>query len=245
MGQINQNKRALLVTGTIVPNSNFVAHTDVEKRRQEYIDGLSFYASQFPNEDIYFLENSEHDLAADKEFQQLLKEKNIRLLKFPVSNKFSEGKGYQEFEMLDSAIQKLFSQYKAFIKITGRYKVENIRELVSSCNAAMMADSHKKHRVTQTNVFYVEAAFYQSYLKGLFSKVNDAKGNFIEHVVYEKLVSENALKNVNLFPKNPVITGFSGSYGGTLKRNKYKMMLRNAERILLRIAGIHQFIIEY
>lgn len=245
MGQITSHTRALLITGTIVPNSNYVAHTNVADRRQEYFDGLLFYATQFPNDDLYFIENSTYNFETDAEFQKLLKEKNISLLKFPVSDKFNEGKGYQEFEMLDQCVEQLSSRYEKFIKITGRYKVLNLKQITdTNCNY-MIADSHKKYKVTQTNVFYVTSAFYKSYLKGLYLNVNDSKGRYIEHEVYDKLIAENSLNKVNLFSKNPIITGFSGSYGGTLKRNKYKMILRNIERKLLAIIGIHQFIIEY
>jgi hypothetical protein len=235
----------LLITGTIVPNSNFVVHINVEQRRQEYFDGLVFYSSQFPNDDLYFLENSTYDFNSDEEFQKLFKDKNIALIKFPISDKFSEGKGYQEFEMLDNCIEKLSSQYEKFIKITGRYKVLNLKEITDVKCENMLADSHKKHLVTQTNVFYVTSKFYNSYLKGLYLNVNDSKGRYIEHEVYNKLVSENVLNNVNLFMENPIITGFSGSYGGTLSRNKYKMKLRNLERKILALLAIHQFIIEY
>lgn len=245
MGQIIPNKRALLITGTIVPNSNFVVHVNVEQRRQEYFDGLVFYSSQFPDDDLYFLENSTYDFNTDEEFQKLFKDKKITLIKFPLSDKFLQGKGYQEFEMLDNCIEKLSSQYEKFIKITGRYKVLNLKEITTSNCENMLADSHKKHQVTQTNVFYVTSKFYNSYLKGLYLNVNDSEGRYIEHEVYSKLVSENILNKVNLFVKNPIITGFSGSYGGTLNRNKYKMKLRNLERKTLAMLNIHQFIIEY
>ena len=64
-------------------------------------------------------------------------------------------------------------------------------------------------------------------------------------MVYDILIENSILNNVELFNENPIITGFSGSYGGTLNRNKYKMILRNFERKLLSILGIHQFVIEY
>ena len=245
MGQIKENRRALLITGTIVPNSNFVIHTDVEQRRQEYYDALVFYSSEFTDDDLYFLENSSYDFDSDEVFQKLFKQKNITLLKFPVSNKFSQGKGYQEFEMLDGAIEKLSSRYQSFIKITGRYKVLNLKKLtLGACNN-MIADSHKKLKVTLTNVFYIDINFYNSFIKGLYRQVNDSEGKFIEHIVYEKLISENILNKTQLFSKNPIIKGFSGSYGGTLSRNKYKMMLRNIERKGLNLFGVHQFILEY
>lgn len=240
-----KTKCALLITGTIVPNSNFVAHTDVGQRRKEYMDALFFYSSEFKNDDLYFLENSSYDLTTDEEFQKLLKEKNIQLLKFPVSDKITQGKGYQEFEMLDRAIEKLSSQYQSFIKITGRYKVINLKDLTNTVCNHMTADSHKRLKVTQTNVFCVNSTFYNSFLKGLYLNVNDAEGKYIEHLVYQKLISEGVLNKTDLFYKNPIIKGFSGSYGGTLNRNKYKMMLRNIERKILKSAGIHQFVIEY
>src|ERR1700758_1910860 len=123
MGQVTQHPRALLITGTIVPNSNYITHTNAEQRRNEYYASLQFYANTFPQDDLFFLENSSYNFSTDKEFEQLFSRKKITFLKFPVSDKFNEGKGYQEFEMLDQAIEKLCNKYDSFIKITGRYKV--------------------------------------------------------------------------------------------------------------------------
>lgn len=245
MEQVNPKVRALLITGTIVPNSNFVAHINVGERRKEYLDSLNFYSTEFPNDDLYFLENSSFDFSLDKEFEKLFQDKKITLLKFPLSDKFSQGKGYQEFEMLDACIASLIGKYDLFVKITGRYKVLNLRQLLQNNCTGLIADSQKKHKVTQTNVFYVKGEFYQKFLKNLYLDANDSSGIFIEHVVYNKLVSLNLWHKINLFYRNPIITGFSGSYGGTLNRNKYKMILRNIERRILRILNIKQFLIEY
>lgn len=245
MGKVNEQNIALLITGTIVPNSNYVAHTDVDQRRGEYMDGLIFYRSQFPRSEIFFLENSAHDLQVDKHFDEVLKQHRISLLKFPVSDKFSEGKGYQEFEMLDAAVNQLGNSYDHLVKITGRYQVKNIKRLMPDQKNEMTADSHKKHKITQTNVFFVRPAFYKQNLLGAYLEADDSKGKFIEHVVYSRLVKRNLLDKVGLFAENPIITGFSGSYGGTLQRNEYKMMLRNVERKFLRTLGFHQFVVEY
>ena len=245
MGKINSNKKAILITGTIVPNSVFVAHTNIEQRKQEYIEGLLFYKAQFPNDDIFFLENSTHDFTTDSQFSDLFKKHHITLIKFPVSPKSQEGKGYQEFEMLDASIERLKNSYNYFIKVTGRYKVLNIKHLIQTKNIKFIADSHKKHQVTQTNVFCVKGSFYNKHFKNLYVKSNDSEGVFIEHVIYDYLVKNNLLKQTNLFSKNPIISGFSGSYGGTLNRNKYKMKLRNIERFILRALNVHEFLIEY
>lgn len=245
MGEINTYKKAILITGTIVPNSVFVAHTNVEQRKQEYIEGLLFYKSQFPNDDIYFLENSSYDFENDISLKTYLLNNHITLIKFPVSNKIQEGKGYQEFEMLDFAIESLQKKYNYFIKVTGRYKVLNIKDITKANSALLIADSHKKHKVTQTNVFCVKHDFYMNHFKNLYIKSNDTNGIYIEHVVYDYLVKNNLLQKTELFHKNPIITGFSGSYGGTLNRNKYKMKLRNIERFVLKAFNVHEFLIEY
>ena len=244
MGQIVY-KPALLITGTIVPNSNYVAHTNVKARRDEYFASLVFYREQFPENRIFFLENSIYDFNTDVEFQQLFSDKKITLLKFSVSDKFNQGKGYQEFEMLDSAVSQLSDTYDSFIKITGRYKVLNLKKLISTKTLGLVADMHKKYKVVQTNVFYVSKSFYINYIKGLYLKVDDSKGVFIEKVVYEKIMSESLAKQVSLFSYNPIIIGVSGSYGGTLNRNKLKMKIRNIERKIWPILGINQFLFEY
>lgn len=244
MGKIN-TKRALLITGTVIPHSNYVAHTSVEKRLQEYAEGLAFYAAMFPDDDLYFLENSEYDFSKDRVFTGLFAKHRITLMKFPVSDKFDQGKGYQEFEMLDQAVEQLSPRYQAFIKITGRYKVHNLAELTDVECKGLVADLHKKPLVLLTNVFYATADFYKSYLKDLYLQVDDSKGLFIEKAAYNKVMAGKGIEQVELFKSSPVITGTSGSYGGTLNRNKLKMRIRNVERGLLRLFGIKQFLIEY
>lgn len=244
MGEI-KNKRALLITGTVIPHSNFVAHTSVEQRLQEYAEGLRFYAAMFPGDDLYFLENSEYDFSKDRLFQNLFSEHCVTLMKFPVSDKFDQGKGYQEFEMLDQAVERLSARYQSFIKITGRYKVHNLAVLTDVECKGLVADSHKKPQVLLTNVFYVTAAFYKQYLQGLYLQVDDSRGVFIEKVAYKQVMTGRSKAQLAMFRSNPVITGTSGSYGGTLNRNKLKMRIRNVERKLLRLFGIKQFLIEY
>lgn len=245
MGKVKENKRCLLITGTVVPNSVFVTHNNIEVRLREYHDALLFYAFSFPDDALFFLENSVYDFSKNKEFQKLFSEKNITLIKFPVSDKFNQGKGYQEFEMLDGAIAKLQEKYDSFIKITGRYKVINLQQITNFPCRGLVIDCHKKTKVAQTNVLYGTIVFYNKYLKGLYLKADDSKSVFIEKIVYEKIKIENLENSIALFPANPVIIGTSGSYGGTLHRNNFKMIVRNFERKLLRALGIKQFLFEY
>lgn len=237
--------RALLITGTVVPNSNFVTHVNTEQRLKEYMDSLLFYSNEFPNDTIYFLENSEYDFNLNHSFQKVLTDNKITLIKFPVSSKYLEGKGYQEFEMLDKAIEKLGDKYNSFIKITGRYKVQNAFALTNVVCDELIIDCHKKTKVAITNFFYVNTIFYRKNLKNLYHLANDSKSIFIEHVIYNCILKNGLLNQITMFIKNPIIIGTSGSYGGTLNRNKIKMKLRNIERKLYSFIGIKQFLFEY
>jgi hypothetical protein len=98
--------------------------------------------------------------------------------------------------------------------------------------------------IAQTSVFACSAAFYQKHLAGKYAEANDAEGVFIEKVVYRSLHPQ-LLQAVSMFSCNPLISGISGSYGGTLARNPYKLKLRNAERKILKLFGIKQFLTEY
>lgn len=245
MGKVDKNKRCLLITGTVVPNSNFVAHTDPSQRLEEYYEAISFYASEFPHTDLYFLENSSYDFSENKNFQELFSSGRVTLMKFPVSGKYSEGKGYQEFEMLDQAVEKLSDKYHSFIKLTGRYKVLNLKQITASATKELVIDSHKKPGVSQTNVFLCTFDYYDRHLKGLYKKVNDGAGVYIEKIVYDEIFGGEGEKKTELFSLNPIIKGVSGSYGGSLNRNKLKMKLRNLERKFLRMFGIKRFLIEY
>jgi hypothetical protein len=245
MGQINENKICLLVTGTIVPNSNFVAHQNPAQRRSEYLKALKFYREMMKEMPVFFLENSVYDFNEDKEFFEFLKTNRITLLKFPVSDKFEEGKGYQEFEMIDTAADRLYGEFKGFIKVTGRYKVLNLDRIVLNGKSKMIIDLHKKFKVAQTNVFYCDFDFYRRNFSGLYKKANDEGGMFIEKVIYNKLVNDHLLGSVKMFGENPQIQGVSGSYGGSLKRNPVKMMIRQMERKIFRMIGVKQFLIEY
>lgn len=245
MGQVKENSICLLFTGTVIPNSNFVAHADPDARLKEYYENLLFYSAMLPRTPIYFLENSAYDFTSNDKFQKLFAGKKITLMKFPVSDKFNQGKGYQEFEMLDKAIVALSPHNNAFIKVTGRYRVQNLPELIRSPRRNFIADSHRKPAVTQTNVFYVTAAFYRQHLEGLFQQVDDSKGIYIEKLIYKKLKEASLLAEAGLFRVNPVITGTSGSYGGTLSRNKIKMSMRNLERAAMRVFGVNEFLVEY
>jgi hypothetical protein len=235
--------RCILLTGTIIPNSILTGHQDVELRRKEYFQQIKFY-SEALTEPIYFLENSEYNFEQDLEFQHILESSNVHLIKCPISSKYDQGKGFQEFQMLDQAINHLSNRYSSFIKISGRYHYSNIQRLNSISYADCIIDLHYKNKVAVTSLFYSTFQFYQKELKGMFLQVNDSNGVFIEHLCYSKLVNLQDSK-IHPFPSTPALqvkNGFDGKWRDTT-RPKWKSHFRNIERKLCIWLGMKQIFI--
>ena len=233
----------VLITGTIVPNVPELLQSDVQHRREEYLAALRFYRAEL-DLPIYFLENSSFDVESDEAFRQLF-EQGIELRKFPPSEHREKGKGYQEFEVLDRAIAQLPPQFTSIIKVTGRYKVANIKHLSGLSVNGIIADLHRKMEVAITGCFIADRKFYVEYIAGLYEHCNDEEGAWIERVLYKTIKQKELWARVDLFPENPIYKGVPGSHDGTLERHPLKMKLRNAERKVLRALNVHQFPYEY
>ena len=207
--------RCLIITGTIVPNAILTKHADSKIRRQEYLKLLAFYSEQM-DDPIYFLENSSHDFSADNEFQKLFRERNINLVKFPTSCEVQCGKGFQEFEMIETTIKRLSGQYRSFIKISGRYQYFNIKELTDFKCEGMVIDIFGRHKLAITSIFYSTFDFYQKHLMDLYLKVDDSQGHWIEKILYNKRRNKSIHQEVKFFPVSPLLKVTTGSTGNSI-----------------------------
>lgn len=192
-----------------------------------------------------FAENSGFNFEASEYFSKLKEQGRVQFWSFPPSRQPERGKGYQEFEMLDQVVERLAGKHAAMVKVTGRYIVRNAQDLIAEGCGDVRIDRHRKMGVAITGFFHCRTAFYMDQLRGLYSTVDDPKGVFIEHVLYQKLAELEDQKDIRLFGANPDYRGVSGSHGHTMARHPVKMKLRNIERKLLHIAGRQEFIVEY
>ncbi len=235
------NKRGILLTGTIIPNSVYTNYNDSAKRLQDHLTAIEFYCTQFKNDDVFFIENSEFDLESNINYQEFKKKHPFKTIRLPKSDKYYEGKGYQEFEMLDTAIELLKKEYTSFIKITGRYIVSNVFNITDFECKGLVIDLNRKQKYSHTYLLYFTTEFYLNHLKGEYKHVNDNAGIFIEHVVYKKLSEANLYSYCSLFRKTPLLSGTSGSYGIEMKRNYYRVKIRNMERFFYNLLNIKAF----
>lgn len=220
------DKIGIILTGTIKPNSNYVAINDVDRRRQQYLDALEYYRKFAP---VWFVENSEYDIEIDEDFNRL---ENVNIVKCPVSNEFSKGKGYQEFEMMDRFFS-LKDIPETIIKITGRYIIEDFANIVQDSmnmgNANVLVNLHKRRKYADTYLLVFKTAFYRDKLMGLYKKVNDDQGIYIEHIYYEYFA--NHTDECRLFKHEVDVSAISGSTGRAYAhsspwKKKIKCLLR-------------------
>jgi hypothetical protein len=237
-----EKKRAILLTGTIVANSIHTAHSDAEKRLSEYLAAIRFYANLFPKDTVYFLENSTYELENSAAYLKEKQQTKFEVLRFVPSNNFYEGKGYQEFKMLDEAILQL-SSYDSFIKITGRYIIRNAETLTRFDCKSLIIDCSKKRKLADTYFIYFTRSFYLGYFLNAYKNANDAESRFIEHVIFNRLIASNRARLFVFFKTTPLLEGITGSYGLPLKQNPLKVLLKNMLRFYCRLTG--QFFLNF
>lgn len=236
-------KPVIVLTGTIKPNVDFVARNDVESRLSDYLNCIKFYLDNTSNS-IVFAENSGFNPSASPEFIPLLSHERFQWQTVTPHEDLTKGKGFQEFYALDQIVDAgLAGDY--FVKITGRYLVRNVADLIRKFSAPMHIDLHKKMGVAITGFFGVSTQLYRQHFYGKYAQANDSEGRFIEHVLYDTIRDENLKNRVQLLPENAQYEGVSGSHGNSMARNPYKMKLRSLERTINRSLGIHKFLIEY
>lgn len=214
----------IVLTATIIPNGIPTQHSDWRVRREQYLHAIDYYR-QFSK--VYFLDNSKYDLASDPEFQH---NDGCVLLKYPGSDCSEKGKGYQEFEMLDAFV-KSSSTEDCFVKITGRYIYSNFPRLFSLVCAMrhrydLIIDSSMTRKKALTSLFYVKRSLYGSSFAGCYRQMDDRRGIWAEHVVYD------AVRNVRaatFFPVTPVMACGGGRSTGEV----FKWGIKDLQRYML------------
>lgn len=213
----------IVLTGTIIPNSTFVVHSDVDKRRSEYLAAIKYYKEFAP---VFFLENSTYPLTSDQDFFGI---KNIFLRKLPASEYHDRGKGYLEFEKINKWLKTENALPKRFIKITGRYKILNFKNIFRECLAQrpdyFLIDRHKRSLVAITRLFCIDTDYFKRYLMDIYLDCNDQNGDWVERVLYRKMSLEKISSQI--FSHEPLFTGIDGSTGVHIRAYCAKLLIKS------------------
>jgi hypothetical protein len=245
--------RCIIITGTIVPNVLIHGHEgigttlrqseyeDVATRRDRYLETLWSYSTVGPAP-IFFLENSAFEFKTDDAFRELFRRTGITLVKFATSQHISCGKGFQEFSMLDEAVNGLADRFRSFVKVSGRYEYRNMSLLMKTETDGIAIDLLRRKRVAITSVFVSTVEFYQEHLVGLYREADDSRGEWIEKRLYARLRRPVCRQKVELLPVEPELRDWTRP-----KETKYnasrrwlKGALRDSERTILRRLRVNE-----
>ena len=262
-------KIALLLTSTVRPQvtgSNF----SVEERMEMYHSTLQYYAKEIGRRyPIVLVENSDVDLSPWKhEFRDSLQleilqftppqlqHNSEKIIKEDYGFDNSKGKGYNEYLMLKLALERseFLRESTHFLKLTGRYPMLNIREMIGEMerrgkDKVMMFDVkefklYEKLRGTSygsrwgdSRFFLMFVDFYRKYLMNCYQEMDDRTyGKFAEDYIYQLSVKYRKDKACSFRFRHQV--QFGGQSGDACFDEHYasfKNQCKNKLRRILRI----------
>ncbi len=209
---------SLLLTACVNPNGmSFTALQNKEERKQQYKNALSFYLAE-TIAPIIFIENTGIDFSS--EYEEWIKKGRLEYITFDGNNySRSLGKGYGEALIINEAIKRsrFLQESKYVIKITGRLIIKNINQILSSpwlrFNNVFRADLRESVHLW-TTIFVIETKELKNIFSDKINIINDSKGVFFEHALYNGLIEDNTTLLVPFFRKTEV-EGISGTVGKT------------------------------
>ena len=219
-------RNVLLLTATITPLAGIplLARTDPKLRLQDYKTALSFYINQLGScfDAIIFAENSNSDISS---LRSLVANKQsldqVEFISFYGLDYLpSYGRGYGEFRLIDYAIvnSKLITNDDVVWKVTGRYVIENICELVASRPANADIYCHMRNYPNRLCELYLLAwtrRGYEALIRGVYPKLkNDMVDGrvIVEETLFRKVADDAGQEKIVIprFKVNPIIHGIRG-----------------------------------
>ena len=220
----------IILTGTIVPpmaGKVKMAAVNPQIRRSEYLASIAYYRQFAP---VYFIENSSYPLLQDPDFAP---QPDFFPRQFPISEHPERGKGYQEFEMLDRWLEQEENPPPVWMKISGRYRIQNAAELLAAYSTStpppLVIDQSPLKRFARTYLFLATTAYYQKRVRGVYTRCDDTKGKWIERVLFRAL-REDPDRSFELFRIYPVVEAIQGTTGKRLSKSAFGLALRNKLR---------------
>ncbi len=259
-------KIAILLTATVRPQV-FGSNFSVPQRMEMYRSTLAFYAKTLGRKyPVVIVENSDVDISSwQQEFKDALQ---LEVLQFTppllAGNKAQEdygfdnhkGKGYNEYLMIKLAMERsqTLSECTHFLKITGRYPMLNIRQMLGEMecrgkNLKMMLDVkefklYEKLRGTSygsrwgdSRFFLMSVDFYRNRLMDCYREMDDRiYGRYAEDYLYRLSVEYRADKACSFrFCHQVQFGGQSGDACFDERYDSVRNRMKNKLRSLLRV----------
>lgn len=225
-----------IITGTISPPRQMkqLALRDENERFGQYEEGIRFLIESRAFSKIIFCENSGFgteklsylaDMASGKGME-------LELLSFQgnIEKACFHGKGYGEGEIMEYVFShsSLVQEELYFIKMTGRLKVDNIKNIVRHLNTRKTyfnIPNRTRRDIYDTRIYGMSCVQFKKLFMDVYKQVMDEQENFLE-CVYTQIIQDNKIKITN-FPCYPRIVGISGSGGSVYGYTEWKCKIRD------------------
>lgn len=150
-------------------------------------------------------------------------------------NKFniSKGKGYNEFLLINMAIEQsaFIRQAGGFFKVTGRYPIKNLSYFLKQASKMILHDEYvfygdmKDHKLYEwlgtgwcghsgeARLFGCNISYFREKLGCRYMELNDYEGRLAEGLLFDVMKSSlaNGEKVSCRFKREPIFSGFEGS----------------------------------
>lgn len=225
-----------IITGTIRPGAQvgqLVLKNETE-RLQQYKDALWFTIQSKAFSKIVFCENSNYGTEC---FTDLKEEADkyaveLELLSFAGNSEavLKHGKGYGEGEIMDYvfANSSLLQGELSFVKMTGRLKIVNIKEIFKKIDSGKCYFNIPNRTIRDyydTKLYAMPTNVFDKYFRNVYDKVKDDEGIYLEKV-YTRILTEKRIY-VRNFPRYPRVIGTSGSLGYDYGYTEWKCRIRD------------------
>lgn len=181
----------ILLTACINPNGmGNTLLADSEERKKQYYSALDYYLVK-TNYKIVFVENTGVDISVD--YDIYIKTKRLEVLFFQ-GNEYDKnrGKGYGEALIIDYALRNslFINMNSLIIKISGRYIIKNINEIVSHAKVKNTVYSlllpHKKF--SYSFFFISPYCFLKNFFLPYSENIDDSKQRIFEKVLFLSII---------------------------------------------------------
>lgn len=216
-------KLCILLTSSIdTKGIIFMKRNDSKIREKDYLGALEKWID-LGVAPLVFCENSGYDLTRFRDLFRKSKRIRTEIIQFD-GQSFPRGlgKGYGDFQSIIYATKRseIIKDSEIVIKVSGRYFVENIREIIGSLRKLsffVVASLSSDLAWADMRVVAFDPGFSE-YLSVFQNVIDDSSGFYSEHALARAItraVSEG--HRWVSFPQRPVIDGYSGTFDVPMK----------------------------
>lgn len=225
-----------IITGTIRPSPKMhqLILRDENERLRQYEESIRFFLCSGAFSKVVFCENSNYGTEMLSRLWKVAKSNGVELELLSFQGNIAEscihGKGYGEGEIMKYVFlhSRIASIEPYFVKITGRLKVDNIRDIamrMGQNRTYFNIPNRTRRDIYDTRIYGMTVRQFKELFMDGYSQVMDEQGIFLE-TVYTRILRDNFIPVTN-FPRYPRLVGISGSGGLIYNYTEWKCKIKD------------------